>query len=173
MGNNSMCCCKVVVVLSLFLFLGCSSGPKEEMQPIGELKEGDLQFETYIVDGEEFTSINKVYNLAEASEDPVFVILPLDSGDSIVNEIEKFMDQTSTSGSEIKAYSDKYYISVYDFINLAKGVNSESRSKIFNTSMYDNLDELDELLNQFQQTFGEYEISTLIIILDEMGLSLK
>ena len=162
----------VVAALSFLLFLGCSPDPKDEIAPY-EPKEGDIETETFVVNGQEVSYTTKVYNLAEQNEKPVLVVLPLDSGDSIVNEIENFMDQTSTSGSEIKAYSDKYYISVYDFINLAKGVNSESRSKIFNTSMYDNLDELDELLNQFQQTFGEYEISTLIIILDEMGLSLK
>jgi len=152
----------VGIVLCFLFFFGCEPGTDQEIAAIGDVREGDIQTETYIVDGEEYTSTYKVYDLANADQEPVLVILPLDSGDRIVNEIDNFMDQTTTSAAEIKAYSEKYYFSVDEFVNFAKGVSS-----------YDDLDEFDWILNKYQHEFGEDGVFTLYLMLEEMDLSLK
>ena len=168
--KNSTFYCMVVVALSFLLFFGCSSDPENEIVP-HEPKEGDIETETFVVNGQAVSYTTKVYNLAEPNEEPVLVVLPLDSGDSIYNEIIDFMNQTSTSASELKAYGDKYYLSVAEFLNLAKGASPKNRSSI--DISYDDLRELDEFLNEFQQTFGETEVFSLILLLDELGLTWK
>jgi len=161
----------VVIVLSFIFLFGCSSsGSDLEIPPEADIKEGDIQTETYVIDGKEYTDTYKVYDLAEDNEEPVLVILPLESGDRIVNEINEFKDQTSASAAELKAFSYKYFLSVPGFVNLAKGKSSKKRSQI--NTFFDDLNELEDILNKFQE-FGEDSVFTLSLILEEMDLSLK
>ena len=173
MKKKAMFCCIVIAVFSFLLFLGCSPDPEKELTPI-EQKEGDIETETYIVGGEELTITTKIYNLAEPNEEEVLIELPLDSGDDTVNAIKEFMDQTSASASQLKAYADNFYMSVNQFFDIAKGDTSKNRSRT--DTAYDELDDLivlDELLKHIQQTFGEYEVGTLNIVLRELELSVK
>ncbi|MBT3255969.1 MAG: hypothetical protein HN366_05855 [Deltaproteobacteria bacterium] len=159
-----------VLLVGLLGFLGCS-GSDTETSAVG-FQEGDLETETFIIDGQKTTFTSRVYNLAEPDEEPVLILLPLDSADRILGVTKAFMDQTSTRAWVIKAFGDKYYMSVSELVRLATGTSSQEGSEIDEIS-YDNLNELDELLNTIQQLFGPTAVSELHIMLEEIGLSLK
>jgi len=170
MQNNPKFCNIVTIIFSFIFLFGCAPESKEEIPQIGDIKEGDIQTETYIVDGKEYKTTYKVYDLAEGDEEPVLVMLPLEYGDRTVDEIDGFKDQTSSSAAEIKDLSYKYFLSVPELVDLAKGKSSQKRSQI-NTS-FDDLNELEGILNEFQE-FGEDGVYTLSLILEGMDLSLK